>query len=568
MKRMTVLAFVFLAMVITQTARAESTLTATVGYEVASLLTVNGDAGAYSAGIHAFDRDVAGDLYIFSANQIIKNPAGAAQVLFNYQTAATIYGSFVKVWGDTVYFGESSLGTVRSVSTTGGDAVRLFTIPDFRQIPARMRRGLDFNLSGNFACAFNSQSEMFLSANPGGWVGENKVYYWDSQTAPVVVADLGGYSGPIAFDRNDNLYYGFTNFPAGPEDIVCFTASQLAGAIASGTPLGSSDWTVVTEVDACSGFAFDEDSSPNLYSTSSLGTITRIGNSSETSIFGTGSSPSQLSFTAGTGEFLPFQPDGSQLWVLCTDWLDYSSTLFSIEAGEWNFTAVFRPSSGLWALRGITRTYFGRDGDAPSPADFDGDGLEDIALFRESSGLWAVRGITRAYFGRGGDKPSPADFSGDGTGDLALFRPSSGLWAVRGVTRAYFGREGDVPASADFDGNGTDNIAIFRGSTGLWAVRGLTRAYFGREGDQPSPADFDGDGTGDLALFRPSSGLWAVRGVTRTYFGRQRDVPVPADFNHNGKTDFAVFRPSNGLWAVRGLTRFYFGGESDIPLSR
>jgi len=38
-------------------------------------------------------------------------------------------------------------------------------------------------------------------------------------------------------------------------------------------------------------------------------------------------------------------------------------------------------------------------------ADFDGDGKGDIAIYRPSSGLWAVRGITRVYFGRSGDIP-------------------------------------------------------------------------------------------------------------------------------------------------------------------
>ena len=36
---------------------------------------------------------------------------------------------------------------------------------------------------------------------------------------------------------------------------------------------------------------------------------------------------------------------------------------------------------------------------------YDGDGTKDIALFRGSSGLWAIQGITRAYFGGGDDIP-------------------------------------------------------------------------------------------------------------------------------------------------------------------
>ncbi|MDP8215467.1 MAG: hypothetical protein RAO92_02410 [Candidatus Euphemobacter frigidus] len=29
------------------------------------------------------------------------------------------------------------------------------------------------------------------------------------------------------------------------------------------------------------------------------------------------------------------------------------------------YTGIFRGSSGLWALRGVTRTYYGTDGDIP-----------------------------------------------------------------------------------------------------------------------------------------------------------------------------------------------------------
>jgi|GEM_PF-5277550 len=78
-------------------------------------------------------------------------------------------------------------------------------------------------------------------------------------------------------------------------------------------------------------------------------------------------------------------------------------------------------------------------------ADFTGDGTNEIGIFRPSAGLWAIRGVTRVYFGSSGDDPLPGDYNGDGMVDIGLFRPSAGLWAVRGVTRAYFGGSGDDP---------------------------------------------------------------------------------------------------------------------------
>ena len=79
--------------------------------------------------------------------------------------------------------------------------------------------------------------------------------------------------------------------------------------------------------------------------------------------------------------------------------------------------------------------------------DFDGDGTGDIAIFRESSGLWAIRNLSRFYFGTTGDLPKPSDWEGDGTDLPTIFRSSSGLWAIRGVTRAYFGGINDIPVT-------------------------------------------------------------------------------------------------------------------------
>lgn len=229
--------------------------------------------------------------------------------------------------------------------------------------------------------------------------------------------------------------------------------------------------------------------------------------------------------------------------------------------------AIFRDSSGLWAVRGITRVYYGRNGDIPAPGDYDGDGTTDITIFRPSTGLWSVWGLGRAYFGAPGDQPAPADYTGDGTYSGAIFRPTTGLWAVRGVTRAYFGKSGDVPLPADYTGEDKANIAIFRPTTGLWAVRSFSRAYFGQSGDIPIPAIYKGvDWT--PAIFRPSTGLWALMGGPRYYFGQSTDTPVPAHYEGINVAQIGVFRSATGLWAIRGATRVYFGRLGDIPVTR
>ena len=230
--------------------------------------------------------------------------------------------------------------------------------------------------------------------------------------------------------------------------------------------------------------------------------------------------------------------------------------------------AIFRGSSGLWAVRNITRLYFGSSSDIPASGDYSADGSADIALYRSATGLWAVRGLTRLYFGGASDLPIPGDYDGDGYCDAGLFRRSTGLWAIRDLTRVYFGAVSDLPVPWDFRGDGVKDIGIFRRSSGLWAIRGLTRAYFGGADDRASPGDYDGDYSGDLAVFRYSTGLWAIRNLTRIYFGGTSDLPVPADYEGDLIDNIGIFRESSGMWAVKSITRAYYGADGDIPVTR
>jgi len=230
--------------------------------------------------------------------------------------------------------------------------------------------------------------------------------------------------------------------------------------------------------------------------------------------------------------------------------------------------AIFRESSGLWAIRGLSRCYFGRDGDLTEAGDYDGDDTTEIGIFRGSSGLWAIRGITRTYFGRDEDIPVSGDYDGDGSCDIGIFRPASGLWAIRAVSRCYFGTSGDTAVHGDYDGDGSEEEGIFRPASGLWAIRGVTRMYFGSLSDQAVPGDYDSTGSWKPGIFRQSSGLWAVCGVTRCYFGTTGDLPLTADYDGDSTDDIVLFRNTSGLWAIRGVSRTYFGGSQDLPVTR
>ena len=80
-------------------------------------------------------------------------------------------------------------------------------------------------------------------------------------------------------------------------------------------------------------------------------------------------------------------------------------------------------------------------------ADFDGDSRDDIAIFRPAAGMWAIRGVTRVYFGGSADTPTAGDYTGDGIAEIGIFRRAAGLWAIRGVSRIYFGGSSDTAVS-------------------------------------------------------------------------------------------------------------------------
>ena len=250
-----------------------------------------------------------------------------------------------------------------------------------------------------------------------------------------------------------------------------------------------------------------------------------------------------------------------------------AGTYLVIDSGDYNGDgtsdiAIFRGSSGLWSVRGVTRVYFGFSSDITVPGDYDGDGTTDAGIFRGSSGLWGIRGVTRIYFGSSTDMPVPGDYDGDGCCDTGIFREGSGLWALRGVTRVYFGGPTDEPVPGYYNGDGKKDIGIFRPTSGLWALRNISRIYFGSTTDTVVPGDYNGDGSWDVAIFRPSSGLWAIRGVSRAYFGSSSDRPVPGDYSGDGMDRIGIFRETSGLWAIHGLTRVYYGTSEDIPVTR
>ena len=250
-------------------------------------------------------------------------------------------------------------------------------------------------------------------------------------------------------------------------------------------------------------------------------------------------------------------------------------------AGVWH---ILESASGL-PLSGR----FGGTGWTPVPADYDGDGLTDLAIYEDASGTWRIiessSGQTNEIaWGWSETDPVPADYNGDGACDIGVFDPGTALWFARTLAGADiflalpWGATGDIAVPADYDGDGIDDVAVFRPSTGLWSISGSTNGpmstNWGTSADTPVPADYDGDGRDDVAIFRPSTGLWSIdrssSGPTSTNWGAGTNNPVPADYDGDGSADIAVFVPSNGQWSVIGSSAgpmsTNWGMQDDIPV--
>lgn len=245
------------------------------------------------------------------------------------------------------------------------------------------------------------------------------------------------------------------------------------------------------------------------------------------------------------------------------------------QAGNYSIVVNLTDTTGCTASRTYPLTVRSRRN---VRADYDGDGISDVALWRASNGAWTIQRsstmqTSTVLWGAGyapyNDVPVTGDFDGDGKADIAVWRAGDGYWHIlnssdgsyRGV---LLGTSTDRPVPADYDGDGKTDLAVFR-DNGTWQILQSTNnqirtvnwgAGFAPYNDIPTPADFDGDGKADLAVWRPPDGAWYIILSSNNSFRAQSwgnasagDRPHPQDFDNDGKADFAVFR-NDGRWMV------------------
>jgi len=166
---------------------------------------------------------------------------------------------------------------------------------------------------------------------------------------------------------------------------------------------------------------------------------------------------------------------------------------------------VWRPSNGNWYISLANRSWsqkgsdykveqWGTRGDIPVPADYDGDDADEICVWRPSNGNWYISLANRSWqnkgndyqveqWGTNGDIPIPADYDGDGADEICVWRPSNGNWYISLANRSWsnrgkefqvvkWGNYSFTPVPADYKGDGITDIAIMLYTTGKWYIYG------------------------------------------------------------------------------------------------
>jgi len=250
------------------------------------------------------------------------------------------------------------------------------------------------------------------------------------------------------------------------------------------------------------------------------------------------------------------------------------------DTGSWD---IGLSNKGSFSYTTNWLTGFGISKDwIPISGDFNADGYTDIGIYNNTTGECKIAlnnksggfvdsGVWVKFSSASYDwQILTADFNNDGLTDLAVYNAKTGELRVALSNGAGFGSfvskatgltsSGDWQAMiADVNGDSLPDLVLFNKSTGEWRVALYTGSAFVDTGawitnfakdKQPLLADFNSDGTTDIGYWDSGSIKYAIstgskfvdNGVFKDRLPTDKgDFVYIADFNGDGLSDIAFF---------------------------
>ncbi|MFD9497727.1 N-acetylmuramoyl-L-alanine amidase [Streptomyces sp. NPDC060035] len=246
-----------------------------------------------------------------------------------------------------------------------------------------------------------------------------------------------------------------------------------------------------------------------------------------------------------------------------------------------------------------------------SPADFSGDGKDDVVTFTHGSLADAYVATSTGssfsgtsvkwndFFGLNGETPLSGDVNGDGKDDVVTFTHGPNNDVYVGLSNGssfgggqkwndFFSLSGEVPATGDFNGDGKDDIVTFTHNATADVHVGLSNGssfsggqkwhdFFAPAGEFPAVGDVNGDGKDDIITFTQGSSAdvyvalstgssFAPSKKVHDFFAPGTEQPRVGDVNGDGRDDIVTFTSdanADVYVAFSDGARFTGGGKAN-----